>query len=463
MTFLLGNTVAGQRPTSCWQIWEDRGTRLARFGQVSQGPVSDIRQQAEPAQHRMCMCERARMKDRGNCPADKFAWTRPGQSTSDSWTMSDNQTNESHQINSADRLSQQILDSLTAEVAVLDQDGTIVAVNKAWQKFAVANGGSEETTGVGVNYLDVCGRASGEDALAGQLVRQGIEDVLNGADEVFKFEYPCHSDDRRRWFLLYVSRLDKSDSFVVTTHLPITERKLTEQRLVVAERLGAIGQAMQGLSHEGRNALQRAQAHMALLRFHVEDNPEALELIGKIEKAQEKLLDLYEDVKSYAKPISLHCQSCRIDKLAEKEWTKFQLASRPAQFSFVNNSTDPTCKVDAETVARVLQEVFKNAVAACPDAPQIELACNDDVLNGHAAVTLVVSDNGSGVPTEEREQAFQLFSTIGTHGTGLGLAWCKRIIAAHFGRIQFETPRLGGASISITLPRQRSIPRVVND
>lgn len=56
--------------------------------------------------------------------------------------------------------AQVILDTLAAPVAVLDQVGTIVATNRAWDEFGQANQ-SRETSHIGVNYLDVCARATG--------------------------------------------------------------------------------------------------------------------------------------------------------------------------------------------------------------------------------------------------------------------------------------------------------------
>lgn len=365
--------------------------------------------------------------------------------------MTDNTLNLSAQTLDGGNLAQQILDSLTAEIAVLDSNGTIVAANQAWSQFAAENGGSTETTGVGVNYLDVCRRCKGDDSIDGETVCKGIEQVLDGSKDLFKFEYPCHSPDQQRWFLMYVSRLETTDPYAVTTHLPITERKLTEQRLVVAERLAAIGEAMQGLSHEGRNAIQRAQAHIALLQSHLQDNIEGLELLENIEKAQDHLLELYEDVKSYAAPIFLQCRPCRLDKLVEKVWSNVQSSTKSARFSLTDRAHDLTCEIDANAIGRVLQEVFKNALAACADHPEIEVCFCNDVLQGLPAVTLIVSDNGCGVPKENWEQAVHPFYTTKTHGTGLGLAVSKRIILAHDGEIHFGSPRLNGASVYITL------------
>ncbi len=67
-------------------------------------------------------------------------------------------------------------------------------------------------------------------------------------------------------------------------------------------------------------------------------------------------------------------------------------------------------------------------------------------------MTVVISDNGPGVASEDVDKVFEPFFTTKQRGTGLGLAICKRIAAAHGGRICFGEPRNGGASVYLTLP-----------
>lgn len=359
----------------------------------------------------------------------------------------------------------QVLDSLTAEVAVMDRSGTIVAVNNAWTRFSADNGGSTRQTGVGANYLDVCRRIEGEDSHLAMQACRGIEQVLEGVRQVFDLEYPCHSSSEKRWFLLHVSPLKAEEDYVVTTHLPITDRKVAEQRLVVAGRLAAIGEAMQGLSHEGRNALQRAQAGMDLLRFHIAEDAEALELLGRIESAQHHLLRLYEEVKSYAAPITLSREPYALDQLVKEVWDSF--ASRAPQARFLNESRflhlpegrTPTCEIDVSAIRQVLQLVLENSLATGTDALEIEVTYVEDQLDGLPAVTIIVSDNGPGIRPEDWERVFEPFYTTKQRGTGLGLAVCRRIISAHRGRICFASPRKAGASLFITLPvHQRLSP-----
>lgn len=139
------------------------------------------------------------------------------------------------QLRQSEELNQAVINSLTAHIAVLDRDGQIVAVNDAWRRFADANGGAGGVVGVGANYLKVCGRATDDDGESRRILR-GIESVLEGSREDFQVEYPCHSLDEERWFLLHVSPLRHGRGGAVVSHINITERKRAEEALAALSR-----------------------------------------------------------------------------------------------------------------------------------------------------------------------------------------------------------------------------------
>lgn len=126
-----------------------------------------------------------------------------------------------------------LLNALSAHIAVLDDAGVIVAVNEAWQRFARDNGGNAADLGVGVNYLSVCeisGRENG-DATANK-VRDGIHALLRGEPEPPAVEYPCHASDRQRWFVVHMTRFfHQGTGYIVVAHEDITARRLAEQAL----------------------------------------------------------------------------------------------------------------------------------------------------------------------------------------------------------------------------------------
>jgi PAS domain S-box-containing protein len=132
-------------------------------------------------------------------------------------------------------LNQAVLGSLAAHIAVLDTDGSIIAVNEAWKRFARENEGDAPAEGTGVNYLEVCRRSRerGDDDSGKALL--GIRAVLDGSIPNFALEYPCHSPAEKRWFVMSVTPLMGERSGAVVAHTNITQRKQVEEALQVSE------------------------------------------------------------------------------------------------------------------------------------------------------------------------------------------------------------------------------------
>jgi diguanylate cyclase (GGDEF)-like protein len=145
--------------------------------------------------------------------------------------------------------SQRTLDSLLSHLAILRTDGTIVAVNAAWNAFATHNGLVESLCGPGVNYLAVCEAASGSCSEQALLIARGIRDVGEGRIPDFQLEYPCHSPAIPRWFTVRVTRFAVGEqAHIVVTHDDITQRKLAELKLQEANRLLAAQATTDGLT-----------------------------------------------------------------------------------------------------------------------------------------------------------------------------------------------------------------------
>ncbi len=136
--------------------------------------------------------------------------------------------------------------ALPSQVAVLDRDGTIVAVNEAWKRFARDNGAPDLAEhSIGVNYLEICRRAAGPSVEGAQAAYTGLLAVLNRSQPLYTLEYPCHSPSERRWFLLYAAPLPAGREGAVVSHVNITERKLAEEELAGrASQMEAMFEAM---------------------------------------------------------------------------------------------------------------------------------------------------------------------------------------------------------------------------
>jgi HAMP domain-containing protein len=104
-----------------------------------------------------------------------------------------------------------LINSLPAHIALLDGDGKILEVNDQWRHFATNNDFRDASFGVGSNYLAICRAADGDCAEEALEAANGLQAVLDGEQETFALEYPCHSPDQPHWFRMMASRLAPGD------------------------------------------------------------------------------------------------------------------------------------------------------------------------------------------------------------------------------------------------------------
>jgi diguanylate cyclase (GGDEF)-like protein len=127
-----------------------------------------------------------------------------------------------------------VLDALPDATAVLDSHGTIIGVSRAWQLLAVDNDGDPDTTGVGINYFDVCRRAAAQGNREAADAAAGLRAVLDGDLVQYDDEYSCPSPAAGRWFLMRITPLEDASGGAVVSHVNISRRKMAEDELAHA-------------------------------------------------------------------------------------------------------------------------------------------------------------------------------------------------------------------------------------
>ncbi len=258
-----------------------------------------------------------------------------------------------------------------------------------------------------------------------------------------------------RWSRRLLSDDDGRVVGVLALGQDVTDLKEAQERAMRSERLAAIGQMVTGLAHESRNALQRCQACLEMLALHVDDRPEALGLIQRLQRAQDDLHHLYVDVRSYAAPIRLERESCDLETIWQRSWAHLdpQRQGRIASLVAFVGPFDSRCEADPFRLGQVFSNLFENSLAACRDPVRIQVDCATDRIDGKPAVSLTISDNGPGLGPVGLHRVFEPFYTTKTKGTGLGMAISQRIVEAHGGTISLGDHSGPGAKFIITLPR----------
>jgi len=243
----------------------------------------------------------------------------------------------------------------------------------------------------------------------------------------------------------------------------ITERKAEHERLLQAERLALLGEAMAGLTHESRNALARSHANLRRLARRLKGNDELLQLIDGAIHANEDIRRQFEEVRDYAAPRHLYPESIELSATVRRAWDELvpERKGRNAELRIHSTHVDLTCRVDAHSMRHAFRNILENSLAACADPLLLDVEFSASRIGEAPAVRVSIRDNGPGLPPEVAERAFDAFVTTKTKGTGLGLAIVKRTVEAHGGEVAFGMHRAGlyeygplGAEIIITLPRR---------
>lgn len=237
----------------------------------------------------------------------------------------------------------------------------------------------------------------------------------------------------------------------------ITELREAQRRSLQAERLAAIGQMLTVLAHESGNALSRSQACLEMLGQKVADRHDAADLVARIQKAQDQLHHLYDDIRGFAAPISLERGPCDLADVWSQAWA--DLASlhqdRDAEVHHRDSGLDLACLLDPHRMVQVFRNLLENSLAACKDPVRIEIHCDGADIDGRPGVRVAVRDNGPGLGPEQRLRIFEPFFTTKSRGTGLGMAIARRIVEAHGGTIAVgdRADPGAGAEFILTLPR----------
>lgn len=143
-------------------------------------------------------------------------------------------------------------------MALLNEEGRIIAVNQRWRQFSVENGG-DESGYLGYDYLSTIPRDA-EPELA--RMHDQLSELLNGQRVRMAQEYPCHSPDQKRWFLMHASRFTHDNGVaLLVMHSDITDRRLAEEQA----REAASRDALTGLLNR-RSFGERAEQALEIAR-----------------------------------------------------------------------------------------------------------------------------------------------------------------------------------------------------
>jgi signal transduction histidine kinase len=228
----------------------------------------------------------------------------------------------------------------------------------------------------------------------------------------------------------------------------------TQEELVKRERLAALGELSAVVAHEVRNPLGVIFNAMGPLRRLLQPTGDARMLLDIVGEEADRLNRIVADLLDFSRPPVPSLERESLAALLEDllDAVRNDPSSRGVTIVAELSPALPPVRIDARMIRQALLNVVQNAIQAMPRGGTVRISAHREEAAGVPWATVVVADEGPGVPPELAAQIFQPFFTTKATGTGLGLAVVKRIVEDHRGRIELGSPPGGGTTFTVRLP-----------
>lgn len=342
----------------------------------------------------------------------------------------------------SERLSSEIVASLTSGLLVVDRDGIVRTLNPAGQTMLGLPGNRWEGP-----YREVL-----KDA--GPLA-DVLEECLTTARPVVRRAVPL-TGGAASHLGLTVSPIREDASGethgVICLFSDLTEVMELEEQLRLKDSLARLGEMTAGIAHEFRNGLATIHGYGRLLeleRLPLDFRP----YVQGIRDETEALGQVVTNFLGFARPTELALAPVEMAALIERAADELRADVNTRGGEVIVRGHFGRVEGDEVLLRQALSNLCRNAFEACDQArivPRIVIDGQWDEV--HGLLRISVSDNGPGVPDNIADRVFRPFFTTKAQGTGLGLALVQKIIVTHNGRVTVSNDDGGGARFVVTLP-----------
>jgi signal transduction histidine kinase len=345
----------------------------------------------------------------------------------------------------SERLSGEIISSLTAGLLVVGLNGEIRILNPAGRRMLdlpESLAPHEYQRSVRVTPL----RDVVDECLARQtaIVRRAVvlpEDLDAG--------------QRTTHLGVTVSPLSDEDGQLhgaICLFTDLTAVKDLEEQLRLKESLATVGELTAGIAHEFRNGLATIQGYSKLLDLKVLPDAYRPYVVG-IRSETESLSQVVTNFLNFARPAQLTLSEVDLRAICERAADEIRSDAEAAGGRVEVRGEFGVIEGDEVLLRQAFSNLLRNALEACiGGAAPPQIAIQSELDPALKLSRIAVTDNGPGVAPALRERIFRPFFTSKRTGTGLGLALVQKIIVFHNGRIVVGSSPTGGASLQITLP-----------
>jgi PAS domain S-box-containing protein len=342
----------------------------------------------------------------------------------------------------SERLSGEIIASMTSGLLVVDQDGRVRTVNPAG------------VTLLGLKRAD-WDRPFREILGAGALA-DVLDECLTTGRPIVRRSVPLKAREGGASYLgVTVSPIRDGTGAANGAICLFTDLSAIvelEEQLRLKDSLARLGELTAGIAHEFRNGLATIHGYSRL--FDLDRLPEDFRpYVQGIRGETEALGQVVTNFLNFARPAQLTLAPIGMQATVERAADDIRADVRSRGGELVVCGEYGEVEGDEVLLRQAFSNLCRNALEACADAkvvPRIEIHGARDGAQG--VLRISVRDNGPGVDPAIAPTMFRPFFTTKPRGTGLGLALVQKIIVTHNGRVTAGNAGGGGACLTVTLP-----------
>jgi len=232
----------------------------------------------------------------------------------------------------------------------------------------------------------------------------------------------------------------------------LTAVKDLEEQLRLKDSLAAVGELTAGIAHEFRNGLATIHGYSKLLDLN--EMPKLYRpYVEGIRAETESLSQVVTNFLNFARPAQLTLTRVNLGAILERAAEEIRPDAVALGGDVLVSGEFGAVEGDEVLLRQAFSNLLRNAVEACAGGSVAAVvAIRSEIDLSQKLSRITVNDNGPGIPATLRDRVFQPFFTSKRNGTGLGLALVQKIIVFHNGRVVAGTSPAGGASLQVTLP-----------
>src|ERR1051326_1554994 len=224
-----------------------------------------------------------------------------------------------------------------------------------------------------------------------------------------------------------------------------------EDEIELSRRLSVIGRLTSGVAHEVKNPINAIVVHLEVLRQKMKEiDPDTKRHVDVIGSEIQRLDRVVQTLVDFPRPVELRLSDMDLRKGVEAVVLLASPAAERHRVALEREASQEALpvRIDADLVKQAILNIVLNGVQAMPEGGTLRLAGKRE---GDFA-TIMVRDQGAGIPENIRDKIFNLYFTTKSGGSGIGLAMAYRVVQLHHGSVEFTSIVEHGTTFYLRFP-----------